>query len=148
MLGQIYDYFIYHMDALGYREHESSFGVSDLAGNVLDRSYHLDVSPGTGAVQQMDQDAVKTQSNVVLRIFREGFNRERSAKQSALDEMSLVMATLLVSRNKLDNPFGIMDVKLSAYSLTPLSGDAEHSLVLEFQFNVEYYLDFVEILNL
>ena len=134
-MSSVLPYFRTRMESLGYVEHRDAFDFENIPENILDKAYHLTLSP----VDFIDANQTMHQISfpVVVRAFFKGYSNDDST--STLDdvivETELIYADILSLANRLG--IDIKNVTPGGFVINPVSDSNQNDLVLEMEFTAQ-----------
>lgn len=108
------------MIGLGYEEW-TGFSDENVPETILDKTFHVSVSGGTGA--NLAMHVLRLPNDVKVTLWRKGFNNPVEAQDAALGSIQEMLCDLLNPATRSTPSYRRID--LSSYELEPIAGDNE-----------------------
>lgn len=130
------------MFLLGYEEW-TNFSDTNVPATELERAFHVAVTGGAGT--NLNMHVLKLPNDVVLTIWRKGFNNPVEAMDAGLASIQEVLCDLLNPAVRTLPAYRRID--LNSYSLEPVAGDNESICKVIINLTVEVMLEVTQTIN-
>jgi len=118
------------LDALGYKEWDDVFNIENIPSTILNNSYHLEVSPVSGAgISHRVQNA---SMSVTLRVFLKGYRDIKTARDEAILSADGILCDIVASGTRLGT--SVKNIIFDGYSLLPLDDSNDNAIIIEMNF--------------
>jgi len=135
----IRQYFIDRMSTVDsdLREWEDAFNVENIPSNLLDKSWHMTLSPFsyTGSAHT----CLGFNSAVLIRVYFKGYREPREAVDTALEYAETIIKECTKPTNRLSQP-NIKNVLPGTINVRELATTNDNVVILEIQFSVTNYI--------
>lgn len=126
-------YFKTQLESRGYELWPDGFNFENIPSNIMDRSYHVDISPITGDRQnQSDQESTL---DVSVRTFYKGYRDPQEAKDKAIEESEEIMKLCVKPSNRAATE-GILNVVFNEVTIDALDESNDNAVVATASYSV------------
>lgn len=135
-LANVYPYFRARMKAQGFKEHDDGFNRDNIPSTVIDKSFHILTSVGSGgSVNQNHQDV---SSDVNVRFILKGYRKPTEAKERAMQQIENCVKEICNIRNRTASLFNIV---FDGYEMDELSDSNDNIIIVDMSFTTQVILD-------
>lgn len=128
-LSNVYPYFRSRMKGLGYKEHDEGFDRDNIPSTVLNKSFHILSSSGSGGTINQNHQEVGVDIN--LRYCIRGYRKPTDAKETALKEMQTILEDICNITNRTSTLFNVV---FNDFSMEQLSESNDNVVVTDLGF--------------
>lgn len=128
-LANIYPYFRSRMKSLGYKEHTDGFDRDNIASTVLNKSFHILTSTGSGGTINQNHQDVGV--DVGLRYCVRGYRKPTEAKEDAMSQMQTILEDICKLSNRTSTLFNVV---FNDFSMEQLSESNDNVVVVDLNF--------------
>lgn len=127
MITDVLEYYRTKLNALGLKEHDDVFDITNIPENTSDKTYALEWLPTAGVDQNLVNLTID--QSIVLRVFVEGFKNPRLTRDTAISRADSYMKSLLDHYN--NNATSVKNMTLNSFNITPISTTNNKDMLIE-----------------
>lgn len=136
-LSFVAPYFESILTEQGWTRWEDPFKTDNIPSDILDHSFHIEIGDITGEGQ--NQTALETRTNVVVRLFRKGFQNPNAVKEELLREVQALLCEALKHSKRLTAT--IKNVEFISARFEPLNFENDNSMLATVSFRTRVLLN-------
>lgn len=121
----------------GWTRWEDPFKIDNIPADILDHSFHIETGDITGEGQ--NQTILETRVNVVVRLFRKGFQTPNAVKEELITEVQALLCEAMKHGNRLTT--AIKNVEFLSATFEPLNFENDNSMLATVNFRTRVLLN-------
>lgn len=130
-------YFRTHMNALGFREWRDSFNFDNIPKNIINKSYHIEISSVSGIV--LNQHVQEAVASITVRLFLKGYKDTTTRRETGISYCEDILKRMCDPDNRTTGT--VKNVKFDSMTVLPIDPTNDNIMMFEVNFTGLIFVD-------